>query len=137
MRLVEITDDILDALNLRFSLNFIVEEERGGGIYRGVLLIDKPVGMVAISSEKECMCMVDPLFRRQGIATRALTMLIKIVFDESGYSELNARTEIDRPGTRVLAKLGFKEVSRDDTEIHFQLTKDRWLNCNHQSIDAF
>jgi GNAT superfamily N-acetyltransferase len=133
MILEEFTQELLDSPTLvqiigKLPLQSIKDQEKCGALYRSIIVDNEAIGMVFISDVKDCSVLVHPKYQKKGFGMSALQQLITVAFEECNYNKLTAKTQIGRPGSRLISKLGFKEVSRTNDEAFHEYTIEMWIN---------
>ena len=110
----------------------VVERYRKlGRVYFAVMLRDEPIGEVVLKNidrkERHCtlgISMRSDAYKNQGYGTSAEQLALQYAFDELGMTTVFADSLIGNTRSRhVLEKVGFREISRDETFVYYRCDK--------------
>ena len=108
-------------------------------MYFAVMLGDEPIGEVVLKNidrkERHCtlgISMRSDAYKNQGHGTRAEQLALQYAFDELGMTTVFADSLIGNTRSRhVLEKVGFREISRDETFVYYRCDKSSWNECSY------
>ena len=118
----------------------VVERYRKlGRVYFAVMLGDEPIGEVVLKNidrgERHCtlgISMRSDAYKNQGYGTRAEQLALQYAFDELGMTTVFADSLIGNTRSRrVLEKVGFREISRDEAFAYYRCDKSSWDDCSY------
>ena len=112
------------------GFSYIITHKESGDVAGMCILVD-------VNKERkngELGYWINPLFRRQGIAYNACTLLINLAFAELGFHKIWAETFASNSASReLLKKLGFREVGILEKEV---LKHGKWRDRVQYEIVA-
>ncbi len=94
-----------------------------GGINLAVIEDDQAVGVAILSVDNDCMVHINKDFQHRGYGTQSLIELIDLAFVKKGINKVTAETKHDSHGAKLVTKVGFTEISRNNTEVFYELTR--------------
>lgn len=94
--------------------------EKGGGMAQAILFNGITVGIVTVDPNREARIAIHSDYQRRGIASAALP-LAKAVAVQRAITWITAKTQVDRPSNRLLAKLGAVETRRTGKEVFYRV----------------
>lgn len=102
-----------------------------GRIYFAIMQGEKPIGEIVlkqIDPEKKCctlgISLVNDQYKNRGLGTRAEQMILEYAFDSLGMETVFADAVITNHRSRhVLEKVGFIQISSDDTFVYYRCDK--------------
>ena len=94
-----------------------------GAINLAVIEMNQPIGVAMLSVDNECMVHISDEFQKRGFGTQSLIELVDRAFTEKNIDKVTATTQPNRPGAKLVTKVGFIEISRSGGEIYYELTR--------------
>ena len=108
--------------------------KRLGRYHMAITLQEKPIGEIILKNidqiKNSCtmgITMVNDNYKGKGYGTAAEKKVLHLAFQILGFETVYADSLLGNlRSQRVLKKVGFEEIGRDDTFIYYQCTKSDW-----------
>lgn len=123
------TKELLSSALLAESINsqmidLLIYNQSLGSILNCILLNDLVVGYCFYSVENNSLNIhINSQYQNRGLGSILTTKTVEDVFRQNKSDKIVISTLIGRPSNKLALKVGFKEISRSNKEIFYELSK--------------